>query len=578
LKRQARELLRGFTAGDPEPTAEVRAHFHAADPSTFALHDAQLVIARAYGFQSWPKLKAFVEGATARQLADAIESGQADAARRLLQLRPELAAMSVDNMSMVHFAVLQPQPEIVRLLMQNGANAREGVYPYREATTAHALAAVRGHDDIVAIIEDEERRRASVGRGPRDEREPSPLHRAAFALDADAVQQLLERGADPNARAMQDLTPIDAVAHRWYQPDTGRAIDVIQRLLGRGAAMTPAAAVLLGDAAWLRARHDAGALVNQGLDTGGLLRIAVTHGRPEILRLLLEWGFDPDERIRFGDSDHPEYSWGMALQNAVGLGQYEMARMLLERGADPNASIYASGDPMMTAYQGGDAGMIALLERHGGTPTVTTAGLVRDRALARRMLAGEASYRLDGVGGDTVAEQLLWGGTDSGDVEIVRMALAHVTWGWGDVRWFTLLEQTLRHDSPEEGWRREYLECFRLIASRCDPNLRGRATDNQRFGLTPLHNIVGRGKLAPAERVAFAEAILDAGARLDARDTLLKSTPLAWACRWGHVPLVRCFLARGADPVERDAEPWATPRAWAERMQRPDVVAALEGR
>jgi ankyrin repeat protein len=376
---------------------------------------------------------------------------------------------------------------------------------------------------------------------------------------------------------MQDLTPLDAAAHRWYQPDSARAQDVIGRLLAAGAVMTPAAAVVFGDAAWLRARHDAGALVNQGLDSGGLLRIAVTHDRPEILRLLLDWGFDPDERIRFGDGDHPEFSGGMALQSAVGLGRYEMVRMLLERGADPNASIYASGDPMMTAYHAGDARMIRLLERHGGIPTVTTAGLARDRDLARRMLDGQAAYRLDGVGGETVAEQLLWGATDSGDTEIVGMALGQVTWGPGDVRWFTLLEQALRHDSADEQWDPRYLQCFRLVLERCDPNLRGRPTDNQRFGLTPLHNVVARGKLAPGERVAFAQAILDAGARLDLRDNLLGSTPLGWACRWGHLPLVQLFLRQGADPDERDAEPWATPRAWARRMGHDDVLAALDG-
>ena len=65
--------------------------------------------------------------------------------------------------------------------------------------------------------------------------------------------------------------------------------------------------------------------------------------------------------------------------------------------------------------------------------------------------------------------------------------------------------------------------------------------------------------------MAFATAILDAGARLDLRDNLLKSTPLGWACRWGQMPLVQLFLERGADPVEPDAEPWATPLAWASR-------------
>ena len=55
LKRQAKELLDAFRAGDPESTREVGAHYRHAEPSTLALHDAQLVLARAHGFDSWPK-------------------------------------------------------------------------------------------------------------------------------------------------------------------------------------------------------------------------------------------------------------------------------------------------------------------------------------------------------------------------------------------------------------------------------------------------------------------------------------------------------------------------------------------
>ena len=78
------------------------------------------------------------------------------------------------------------------------------------------------------------------------------------------------------------------------------------------------------------------------------------------------------------------------------------------------------------------------------------------------------------------------------------------------------------------------------------------------------------------EQLAFATALLDAGARLDIRDNLLKSTPLGWACRWGRVELLKLFLARGADPVEADAERWATPRAWAEKMHHEEVLTALQ--
>ena len=39
--------------------------------------------------------------------------------------------------------------------------------------------------------------------------------------------------------------------------------------------------------------------------------------------------------------------------------------------------------------------------------------------------------------------------------------------------------------------------------------------------------------------------------------------------------MLRLFLERGADPVEADAEPWATPRAWAEKKGHDAMLAML---
>jgi ankyrin repeat protein len=38
---------------------------------------------------------------------------------------------------------------------------------------------------------------------------------------------------------------------------------------------------------------------------------------------------------------------------------------------------------------------------------------------------------------------------------------------------------------------------------------------------------------------------------------------------------VKLLLDRGADPVEADAEPWATPIAWAGKMGHTEIVEML---
>jgi hypothetical protein len=324
------------------------------------------------------------------------------------------------------------------------------------------------------------------------------------------------------------------------------------------------------------------------MDRGGMLRIAITHNKPDILALLLEFGFDADERTRFrgGDDDVVVFTWGMPLWQCAAHGKYGMAEMLLKRGADPNADVYASGTPLYQAYGRRDWKMVELLRSYGGQPNGTVAGLYRQTELARQLIAGTAGDpKPDGMfEGKPLPEELLWAGACGGDPEIVRMALERVHWPRDDPQWFGILEQPLRlwnhgtgHWCNHELDRSTYLTCFRLILEHCDPDIRGRTTDLGQFGLTILHSIAGsRDHMKPEERVAFASALLDAGARTDLRDNLLKSTPLGWACRWGRTELVKLLLEHGADPTEPDAEHWATPKAWAQKMGYHQVLPLLQ--
>ncbi len=524
LKRQAKELLNGFAKGNVTAAAEINAHYDRADAATFALHDAQLVVARSYGFDSWPKLKAYVDGVTIRRFVEAVSAGDIAHVRTMLKVRPELADMTVsygDEHRAIHYAVMHRRPEIVRLLMQNGANARAGIDPHRDATPAWTLAHERGYHEIVAIIEEEEDRRGALEKKPVMTAEPT------FGDDIDR----------------------NAVAN--------------------------------GDAAWLRARQLEGKLSNQvRWEGGGLLTVAVQSDRIEVLEFLLDLGFDPDERVSSGEGDWTAYSQGYPLWNCAALGRRKMAELLLDRGANPNVHVDSSGSPVHSAYSHKQWDMAELLRSRGGLVTGDAAALYRQTDLVRQMLVDdELGVLPKGVKADKpLAEELLRFGADGGTSEIVRMALGHIDWARDDPRWFRMLASPLSfwHHIPwlyagnKDFDRGGYRACFRLILQACDVNVTGS------FGRTILHEIAAMGDwITDDEVVAFGRASLDAGARVDQRDEILKSTPLGWACRWGRTQLVRLLLERGADPDENDGESWARPRSWALKMGHDEVRSAL---
>src|SRR4051794_19794043 len=97
-----------------------------------------------------------------------------------------------------------------------------------------------------------------------------------------------------------------------------------------------------------------------------------------------------------------------------------------------------------------------------------------------------------------------------------------------------------------------------------------------RFGRTILHDVAALGGANVAVASGeMAAAVLGGGGRVGVRGDPVGSTPLGWACRWGRAAMVRVLLDRGADPVEGEAEEWARPRGWAEKMGHADVLEML---
>jgi ankyrin repeat protein len=504
-----------------------------------------------------------------------------------------------DEHRALHYAVFARSPEIVRVLLEHGADAYRGIYPHRDATSAITIARERGYGEIVAVIEShnleshnpatvpeelEELDQSTLERRPElvnacDRRGWSPLHTASATFDERFAAWLIEHGADVNRRGPGGRTPLDVAAgaagRRAGAPDRFAAFAAL--LLRHGAELTPRAAVALGEAAWLRARHTEAPVSNPADGGAGLLSVAVRRDRPEMLALLLDFGFDPDERTRLEDLEDVVYSWGMPLHHCARSGKLKMAEMLLDRGADPNGQVYASGSVMYAALAAHDAAMVELLARRGGFADAATVGHLRLVDQARRMFeeqdAGtlrQGSYM--NVNG-SLAQELLWAALRGGSPEIVRMALPRIGWPRESPDWFGMLWSPLPGHMPRSTEDQAlFLECFRLVLERCDPNVR-----HPRVGRSVLHDVAASDDAVSAEEaIAFATPLLDAGARLDARDDLLRSTPLGWACRWGRAELVKLLLERGADPVEADAEPWASPRAWARKMDRDDLLALLE--
>lgn len=547
------------------------------------------------------------ETVTVDQLAEAVKSNDRDRVRQILDGQPDLVRsdMAYENEHQVlHYAVYNRLPEMVRLLMQRGADARKGVWPHRAATTAWVVARDRGYDDLVAIIEEEENFRKpqkppdakaavrdqlmkAFDRNDEDailrilEADPSLIEAYPWRLHAAACKGferlaawLLGHGSDVNSR-MGDRAPLDMAAEcaPYFTLDGARKM--MTWLRESGAELTPRAAVALGETEWLRARHATGKLANppamqRDCAYGGLLEIAAVNDRLDVVELLLDLGFDPDERAPIeGDRE----GWGGPLDSCAHWGRLGIAETLLRRGADPNPKPHLSKTPIAWAYEKRDTAMIELLERYGAIAHPVSVGIGGNVEKAKKLIADETAGKLPpGLLGpqEALGELLLWSGAASGHPEIVRLALPIFNLPRDDPRWWWMLWHPLFRS----------LECFKLVLQHCNPNA------SLYFGRTILHDIVGiygrdrnrEGRDSTGDAIGFATAVLDTGGRLEIRDDLLKSTPLGWACRWGLTDLVKLFLDRGADPVELDAEPWATPAGWAAKGNHSSVLALLTSR
>ena len=617
LRKQAKDLLKSYRAGNDEVVAEIERFEQHPDLAKFGLADAQRVLARAYGFASWTKLKQHVEGVNAAAFCKAVNDGDTATVRRLGSARPELVRVTAEGFTglPLHIAVLNRDAEMARVLMQLGADARQGIWPHRDATTAYTIARERGYDDLVAVIEqgEEARRRSASPPGAtidskteqinrailRDRCDEAirilesdlslvgacnveqpingidcrrlaqgttPLHVAARKHNPEMVGWLLDRGAPVDAQDAHGRTPLDAAVTvaGWSAQgrdfsflenshlDPSRFFETVRQLRERGAELTSRAAVATGDAEAVRRMHREGRLKIEEL-----LSIAVKVNRIEMVSLLLDLGVDPNEPVEEEDG---EVVAGAPLWFASMCGRYDIAELLISRGADVNAVFNGNADALYCAERTGDEQMQALLLKHGARTTVERVAGQKDRKTAQAILEERipgTSLNVEQPTLTDLAEQMLWA-AGSCDPEIVRMCLPYMTRKPDDSWWnYVLMHATL----PES---------LKLVLDHgVDPDVTGVG------GHTTLHHLATT-TVSEEHRIARATLLLDAGASLSKRDQLLNSTPLGWACRWGRIELATLYLQRGADPVDADAEAWATPLAWATKGGHPEICRLLK--
>ena len=373
FKRQAKELLKSYRAGDANAVAEVERHEQTPDPAAFALHDAQRVLARSYGFTSWQKLKSYVQ--TIESYRQPLEPKSDDDANKFLRLAC-ITYFDGDHPSR--------RERARRLLAEKPQIAKANIY------TAAAVGDVAAVADLLTKNAD-----VHAKGGPFDW---EPLLYAAYSrLDSEAEEHstlqvarlLIEHGADPNAGFLWDWggqfpclctaltgvlglgeTDVHRVEGPLYQPPHQYCFEFARLLLEAGADPND----------------------NQGLYN------RMQYPDDEHLKLLFEYGLGKDQGgpwfkrfFQFWprvDNRSPSDILSYQLRYAVKANYFDRVKLLVENGADVNrTSQYPadarapvcrsrvprqSGDRRLSCRQGSEANRSQygglILPRHATEP------------------------------------------------------------------------------------------------------------------------------------------------------------------------------------------------------------------
>jgi ankyrin repeat protein len=185
---------------------------------------------------------------------------------------------------------------------------------------------IRGNDlsKLKQLVQSREAANVSSGLGA------TPLHYAAIYGSPEAIEFLLNAGADPNARDQSGATPLVYAA--WSYERTRLLVEHDAEVnLATKHGITPllVASGVHGNFRTVRYLLEKGADLNARTEENeDVLMRAASFGDPDTLQLLLERGADAKRADKSGFT---------ALQNATSFPDSARIRMLLKAGADPNS-------------------------------------------------------------------------------------------------------------------------------------------------------------------------------------------------------------------------------------------------